>query len=253
MNSPSIKIPRRTGFTLIELLVVIGIVAILVALLFPVFAKVRGKARQSVCLSNMKQLTLGFFQYTGDYDECFPNVTSGINGDYKGPGSPIGWVTYTGTQTPALVFDVTQGSLYSYVKNKQVYVCSEDPAGQRTGNSFATNGCLNLPSTGTSSPQTAGVRRGKSLAAFAGGSTIMLLGEEDADDTNYLTGSTDDGYLLHGTAATPGNALSHRHTGGSNFAYMDGHARWVAFPNDKINELMTGISDADASVPCPGE
>jgi prepilin-type N-terminal cleavage/methylation domain-containing protein/prepilin-type processing-associated H-X9-DG protein len=64
----------RTGFTLIELLVVIAIIAILAAILFPVFAKAREKARQSSCLSNVKQLTLAILQYTQDYDEGFPNI-----------------------------------------------------------------------------------------------------------------------------------------------------------------------------------
>ena len=63
---------KTKGFTLIELLVVIAIIAILAAVLFPVFAKVREKARQTVCLSNEKQIGLGFMQYVEDYDEVFP-------------------------------------------------------------------------------------------------------------------------------------------------------------------------------------
>ncbi len=63
---------RRTGFTLIELLVVIAIIAILAAILFPVFAQAREKARQTECLSNNKQIVLGVMQYIQDYDETFP-------------------------------------------------------------------------------------------------------------------------------------------------------------------------------------
>jgi len=63
---------RRTGFTLIELLVVIAIIAILAAILFPVFAQARAKARQASCLSNSKQLGLALYLYAQDYDETLP-------------------------------------------------------------------------------------------------------------------------------------------------------------------------------------
>jgi len=71
---------RRSGFTLIELLVVIAIIAILAAILFPVFARAREKARSASCLSNMKQLALGFLMYASDYDSKFPGGMS-VNGN----------------------------------------------------------------------------------------------------------------------------------------------------------------------------
>src|SRR5437016_5404992 len=64
---------RKPGFTLIELLVVIAIIAILAAILFPVFAQARAKARQATCLSNQKQLGLAWVMYAQDYDETSPN------------------------------------------------------------------------------------------------------------------------------------------------------------------------------------
>jgi prepilin-type N-terminal cleavage/methylation domain-containing protein len=78
---------RKKGFTLIELLVVIAIIAILAAILFPVFARAREKARQSACLSNVKQLGLGIMQYVQDYDGMYPDSSScGLfyTGGYQG-------------------------------------------------------------------------------------------------------------------------------------------------------------------------
>jgi len=92
---------RQRGFTLIELLVVIAIIAILAAILFPVFAKAREKARQISCLSNMKQLGLGFTQYNQDYDEKF-------TGSYF---YGQGWAE----------------EIYPYVKSTAVYICPDDP------------------------------------------------------------------------------------------------------------------------------
>jgi prepilin-type N-terminal cleavage/methylation domain-containing protein/prepilin-type processing-associated H-X9-DG protein len=90
----------RRGFTLIELLVVIAIIAILAAILFPVFARARAKAQQSSCLSNVKQLQLGLLMYASDNDGCYP---------------PYG----TGTE-------VWQGAILPHVKNTQIYLCPAD-------------------------------------------------------------------------------------------------------------------------------
>jgi prepilin-type N-terminal cleavage/methylation domain-containing protein len=93
---------RRSGFTLIELLVVIAIIAILAAILFPVFAQARAKARQTACLSNMKQVGLAFAQYVTDYDGAI--APAQIN---NSTGSVTSW--------PTLVFP--------YIKNQDVFVC----------------------------------------------------------------------------------------------------------------------------------
>ena len=83
------KTPSRSGFTLIELLVVIAIIAILAAILFPVFAQAREKARQTSCLSNSKQLGLGLLMYVQDYDETWPRNDDCINGGTVAPpGAP---------------------------------------------------------------------------------------------------------------------------------------------------------------------
>ena len=94
---------KSKGFTLIELLVVIAIIAILAAILFPVFQKVRENARRTACLSNEKQIGLGIIQYSQDYDEYLVNGTNGYGG-----GS--GWA----------------GQLYPYVKSTDVFHCPDD-------------------------------------------------------------------------------------------------------------------------------
>ena len=84
----------RRGFTLIELLVVIAIIAILAAILFPVFARAREKARQSSCLSNVKQLTLGILMYADDYDEKFPvqdYTVAAVTYPGGGTGTHVRW------------------------------------------------------------------------------------------------------------------------------------------------------------------
>src|ERR1700710_2641489 len=80
---------RQMAFTLIELLVVIAIIAILAAILFPVFAQAREKARQASCTSNLKQLSLGLLMYVQDYDETWPRNDDCINGGTAPPpGAP---------------------------------------------------------------------------------------------------------------------------------------------------------------------
>ncbi|MDR3709694.1 MAG: DUF1559 domain-containing protein [Capsulimonadaceae bacterium] len=94
---------KHKGFTLIELLVVIAIIAILAAILFPVFATAREKARQTSCLSNLKQIGLGYTQYEQDYDETVPCGDNGY-------GFGMGWA----------------GMIYPYVKSAQVFLCPDD-------------------------------------------------------------------------------------------------------------------------------
>src|SRR5207247_9787013 len=93
-------IPRKLSpaFTLIELLVVIAIIAILAAILFPVFAQAREKARMSVCLSNMKQVGMGLSMYTSDYDETLP---PGRGTDVVDFGEPKAPPNYLGSIIPS--------------------------------------------------------------------------------------------------------------------------------------------------------
>lgn len=102
----------RTGFTLIELLVVIAIIAILAAILFPVFAKAREKARSATCLSNLKQMGLGFAQYLSDYDQTYPpnKFDSGVTSPNSYYNYCVEWYQM----------------IDPYVKSKKMYQCPSD-------------------------------------------------------------------------------------------------------------------------------
>jgi len=124
---------RTSAFTLIELLVVIAIIAILAAILFPVFAQAREKARGISCISNTKQLSMGVLMYTQDYDETYPiGFISNLPSNLGGWSGPIAW----------------DDLIEPYLKSVAVLVCPDDQGGPFTGNqqwegwgiSYASNG-----------------------------------------------------------------------------------------------------------------
>src|SRR5512142_1231654 len=108
MGSIDTQMRRSKGFTLIELLVVIAIIAILAAILFPVFAKAREKARQASCLSNQKQIGLAMMQYVQDYDETYP-ASWLTNADYT-----VYYASYV-------------DSLMPYMKSEAIWFCPSLP------------------------------------------------------------------------------------------------------------------------------
>jgi len=208
----------RRAFTLIELLMVISIIAILAAILLPVFAQAREAARKTQCSSNLRQLGIAIRTYSQDYDEQLPGTWDGAGGSGSSSGSG-GWMQFTNFLGPA-TFDPAQGSLFPYVKSQGIFQCPSDAA--RKGNSYAINGLLSTP-TG--------------IAAFYAGladasltqptSTFLLIEEQD-----NLIASTDDAYF---NVYVP-NRLSVRHQGGASYLFCDGHVKYhksdtIRFPN----------------------
>jgi prepilin-type N-terminal cleavage/methylation domain-containing protein/prepilin-type processing-associated H-X9-DG protein len=199
---------RRQGsaFTLIELLVVIAILAVLAAILFPVFAKARERARQTTCLSNLKQLGLAFDMYTQDCDARLPCTWDNVEGN----GQWSGWMFYRDfPNVNTGDFDPARGALYPYVKNANLYRCPSD--GQQD-NSYAINALLARP------VGRRGFHTGLSLTDLPAPSSVFALIEESSNRNR----STDDAYLI-----PPGNRPADRHLEGSMFAFCDGHAKWV--------------------------
>ena len=179
---------RKSGFTLIELLVVIAIIAILAAILFPVFAKAREKARQTSCLSNLKQLALATLMYAQDYDEKFPQT----NFWYQYVANPADFPG--GTHWPCI---------QPYIKNMQILAC---PSGQVSMfNTYGTN---------------YGVARETGIDCSGGPGVSMAVFQYPSTDVLYFDQTEWAG--CHQVAR-----VGLRHNGGTNIAFIDGHCKWA--------------------------
>jgi prepilin-type N-terminal cleavage/methylation domain-containing protein/prepilin-type processing-associated H-X9-DG protein len=204
--------PRRDGFTLIELLVVIAIIAILAAILFPVFAQAREKARQTTCLSHHKQLGTALMMYTQDYDEIFPPERMG--GTKNWPPDAVGTTTW-------------RFALQPYVKNEKIWVCpSITPR-----NWFKTPYLTEVPGDILATYAYAGHpficeyakgSRGVPMASFEKPANSLVICESRA------TWYADIGpWSLPDDWGDGGNAFPFWHNRGGNFIFVDGHAKWL--------------------------
>ncbi|MBQ7258172.1 MAG: DUF1559 domain-containing protein [Abditibacteriota bacterium] len=195
----------RKGFTLIELLVVIAIIAILAAILFPVFAQAREKARQASCLSNLKQIGTGIQLYVDDHEECLPPMGIYVStpnfSEYMcyGSGIPTGHNIYT-----------WKDSLFPYVKNTKLFVCPSHkgawgygmsmPLGYKTDGTIDWNKNLYLSNI-----------KNPSILVYCGDGAIY-------DNIGYWN-------LIPGFNRS-GSYETARHNDGANYCFADGHAHY---------------------------
>ena len=199
----------RRGFTLIELLVVIAIIAILAAILFPVFARARENARKSTCQSNLKQLGLGMLQYAQDYDEMFPQLGGPTNINTPSLG------TFNYYATNNVHWQGWATRIFPYIKNTGVYKCPSNQYNNCGINYAIPWHCLNSAGARVdlfNAPQ--------AMARFLKPSETMMITEEGAGGGDQYVLSTQ-----YYAAAMP-------HFDGGNVTFVDGHVKWYRFDKD---------------------
>jgi prepilin-type N-terminal cleavage/methylation domain-containing protein/prepilin-type processing-associated H-X9-DG protein len=247
---------KRRGFTLIELLVVIAIIALLAAILFPVFARARENARKTSCLNNLKQIGVSFTQYTQDYDGIYPMSLSKLSTQIPGPTAFGPW----------LVKDWGwEQAIFPYAKNAQLFKCpsARAPGGNPSTSDWGvgvTQYAANRRVTGDWgvgqdpgwSPAPANINDADlrfpaatvlAMEGLSGGTTGHNVdegsgwGTSDNGPTNAFIGMKN-GFQGANNAACnqPNNDPSRcgsppparRHMDGGNYLFADGHVKWLA-------------------------
>jgi prepilin-type N-terminal cleavage/methylation domain-containing protein/prepilin-type processing-associated H-X9-DG protein len=244
---PTGRLSDRTpssAFTLIELLVVIAIIATLAAILFPIFAQARDKARQSACQSNLKQISLGFLQYAQDYDETFPKTF----GNKPDPAKPeeasydvqikpyMGVaVRRAGSGNDPTVFkcpsDVTDGTFsdrrtYALPRRPQNW-----PPGATNPNPLLTgpNEAIEISGAGDT------FYSGRTLAGVPDASGTILVVERPNSVSALAAGAgsvvdrpitKDPSGTIHPNGQDDGTNFRPIHSGGWNYGFQDGHVKW---------------------------
>jgi len=240
----------RRGFTLIELLVVIAIIAILAAILFPVFARAREKARQASCQSNIKQLMLGIIMYQSDYDEKNCHL----------------FLPLAGRTNPFIVDQLNDGLIptaYSwraviqpYVKNIQLNAC---PSAQDGLEYTTRQGCTTQywrqirGSYGYNMTNVSGRPDGQKLSWFQKPASLIALADVTCCGKScFAISCCVGGAPLQLSAVTQAwldemvwdapnetsGIMSSRHNGGANMAFYDGHVKWRRFRSTARKEYI---------------
>lgn len=236
---------RKRGFTLIELLVVIAIIAILAAILFPVFARAREAARATSCRSNLKQIATSFQMYMQDYDETMPTGRQPANASCDDAFNSANWGGHVANV------------LVPYVKNGQVWSC---PSDQATANyNYGVGSNCNLD------PRAFKVHYSYNYAATIGGGSYAhcngaLAGAERpadlaifwdsrnrwSDGNNFFAGSGRDVDQFNLKNYSYGARHSEQH----NFAFLDGHVKSARLDQMRFRNL-TNMAESDARINLP--
>jgi prepilin-type N-terminal cleavage/methylation domain-containing protein/prepilin-type processing-associated H-X9-DG protein len=256
--------PARRAFTLVEILVVLGVLAVLTALAFPVFSRVRDNARRTTCTSNLRQIGIAFQQYTQDASGKYPMSGDGFTteqptdpsvakkecfaatcwGWRKGKGH---WVSgpdefLAETISPfsyreGVTAQPEDGSLYPYVKEARMYYCPSNADGSKKRLSYSMNCALTaIDSRRVVSP----------------GEIVLLVDEEYANDgyfyavnhdlakgPNTAKGST--GGASAGGQST--DALTKKHADGGNLLFADGHVKYFRYSDFALDDTPQGLAN----------
>jgi len=229
---------RREGFTLIELLVVIAIIAILAAILFPVFAQAREKARSASCLSNNKQIALAFGMYKQDYDETYPPAIDPVTMNWWQQG--VGPYIKGGNVGGILTCPSASTRAYAYSMNYSLSGAS-DASASRPSDTILTADAAQAPMEASTNkldpsyglpealPYFLYTLPGKGEAFWTTAPTFKTV-KGDPNATIVLDPKVD----VNDDSNKSTGLMRYRHTGGVNAAFADGHTKFIRQGQSKL-------------------